>query len=189
MYICLFPHEKNVYKFHTRITGSVKFTINIFVGTGEFQICESGSVVAQGIIKAPEDANEEALDLPKPYIPAGLSLTAVEIYKELGVRGYEYRGSFRGIKSSDNYGIISFCIDSHRSIVLFLLPICRISTGISGKLDFNGNYVTFMDTMLQFSIIGFNVREVCLPTRLQRVLIDPLKHRQVVESLSEGEGI
>lgn len=45
-----------------------------------------------------------------------------------------------------------------------------------------------MDTMLQFSILGQNTRELYLPTRLQRAIINTKKHKQIVEALSEGEG-
>ncbi|XP_065226660.1 fatty acid synthase-like [Planococcus citri] len=144
--------------------GTVKFAVNIFDGTGEFEICESGSVAVKGIIRVPEDVNKETLSLPEPYVPEGLSLNSPDIYKELSLRGYDYSGIFRGIKTSDNYGV-------------------------SGKLEFNGNYVSFMDTMLQFGILGINTRELYLPTRLQRILINPLKQKEIAESLSQEEGV
>lgn len=142
--------------------GTVKFAVNIFDGTGEFEICESGSVAVKGIIRVPEDLKKETLQLDAPYVEEGLSLSSPDIYKELGLRGYDYSGIFRGIKTSDNHGI-------------------------SGKLEFNGNYVSFMDTMLQFGILGINTRELYLPTRLQRILIDPLKQKQVADSLADAE--
>jgi hypothetical protein len=45
-----------------------------------------------------------------------------------------------------------------------------------------------MDTMLQFSILGQSTRELYLPTRLQRAIINTKQHKQIVEALSEGEG-
>lgn len=45
-----------------------------------------------------------------------------------------------------------------------------------------------MDTMLQFSILGQNTRELYLPTRLQRAIINTKKHKQIMEALPEGEG-
>jgi fatty acid synthase len=44
-----------------------------------------------------------------------------------------------------------------------------------------------MDTMLQFSILGQNTRELYLPTRLQRAIINTKRHKQIIEALSEGE--
>jgi len=60
--------------------------------------------------------------------------------------------------------------------------------GVSGKLQWQGNWISFMDTMLQFSILGQSTRELYLPTRLQRVIINTKKHKQIIEALSEGEG-
>lgn len=92
-------------------TGTVKFAINIFDGTGEFEICESGSVAVKGQIRKPENIDKEVLDLSPPEVPkTGLPLTSPDIYKELGLRGYDYSGIFRGIASSDNHGTFLFRI-------------------------------------------------------------------------------
>jgi len=91
------------------ITGPVKFLINIFDGTGDFELCEGGSVVVSGRIYVPEDIEKEQLDLPAPVQPAEpelLPLRTPDIYKDLRLRGYDYGGIFRGIAESDNRGII-----------------------------------------------------------------------------------
>jgi fatty acid synthase len=46
-----------------------------------------------------------------------------------------------------------------------------------------------MDTMLQFGILGIKTRELYLPTRLQRVVIDPIKHKKLSDTLGDDEGI
>jgi fatty acid synthase len=61
-------------------------------------------------------------------------------------------------------------------------------SGVSGKLEWQGNWISFMDTMLQFSILGQSTRELYLPTRLQKAIINTKKHKQIVETLSWGEG-
>lgn len=61
--------------------------------------------------------------------------------------------------------------------------------GATGELEWIGNWISFIDTMLQFSILGINTRELYLPTRMQRVCIDPKKHLQFIESLPEGGNI
>ncbi|KAH1002410.1 hypothetical protein HUJ04_008498 [Dendroctonus ponderosae] len=147
--------------------GSVKFLINIFEGTGEFELCEGGSVAVTGKISVPEDPFKEALDLPKPSPQTEqdvLPLSLPDIYKELRLRGYDYGGIFRGIAESDN-------------------------RGTSGKLKWENNWISFIDTMLQFSILGQSTRELYLPTRLQRAFINPKEHLRAVQSLSEGQGV
>lgn len=91
------------------VTGSVKFLINIFDGTGDFELCEGGSLVVSGRIYIPEDIENEHLDLPAPVQPAEpelLPLRTADIYKDLRLRGYDYSGIFRGIAESDNRGIV-----------------------------------------------------------------------------------
>lgn len=142
--------------------GTVKFLINIFDGTGEFELCENGSVAVSGRIRLPEDIKKEQLDLPEltPAVSSEmLELNASDVYKDLRLRGYDYGGIFKGIKQSDN-------------------------KGLTGKLEWIGNWISFMDTMLQFSILGINTRELYLPTRMQRIAIDPLKHKQFIEGLT-----
>jgi len=65
--------------------------------------------------------------------------------------------------------------------------VCVFVLGVSGKLQWQGDWISFMDTMLQFSILGQSTRELYLPTRLQRIIINTKKHKQIVEALSEGE--
>lgn len=147
--------------------GSVKFLINIFEGTGEFEICEGGSVAVSGKIYVPENVGKELLNLPKPHTKEEadvLPLVAADIYKELRLRGYDYEGLFRGVVESDN-------------------------RGLNGKLKWENNWISFIDTMLQFSILGQNTRELYLPTRLQKIIINPKLHTEYISTLEEGENV
>ncbi|KAL3275414.1 hypothetical protein HHI36_020177 [Cryptolaemus montrouzieri] len=147
--------------------GNVKFLINIFDGSGAFELCEGGSVAVSGKIRVPEDVTKETIELPKPQIKVDKNVLPLEnkdIYKELRLRGYDYGGIFRGINKSDN-------------------------EGIEGELLWHKNWISFIDTMLQFSILGQNTRELYLPTRLQKAIIDPKKHLRFIESTPEDKGI
>lgn len=42
--------------------------------------------------------------------------------------------------------------------------------------------------MLQFSILGISTRELYLPVRLQKAVIDPLRHKTFCEGLKESKG-
>jgi len=53
-------------------------------------------------------------------------------------------------------------------------------------LEWNGNWISYIDTMLQFSILGLKTKELYLPTRLQKIIVDPVKHLKIAESLSES---
>lgn len=141
--------------------GSVKFGVNFFDGTGRFEICEGGSLAVSGKIYVPEDIEMEQLPLdPLEQDKSGLQLKTNDIYKELRLRGYDYAGKFRGVTESD-------------------------SKAVTGKLQWEENYVSFIDTMLQFSILGKDLRELYLPTRIERAVFDPTKHQEIIETLKE----
>ncbi|KAK2587686.1 hypothetical protein KPH14_003803 [Odynerus spinipes] len=146
--------------------GMVKFLINIFMGSGEFEICESGSVAVTGKIRRPDNIEKEQLDLPPitPTKEAGLlDLTTKDIYKELRLRGYDYTGIFQGITKADNRGRV-------------------------GQIQWNNNWIAYMDAMLQFSLLDHSNRELYVPTRLQRLSIDPLVHFKLVNELPKEGG-
>ncbi|XP_012261752.1 fatty acid synthase [Athalia rosae] len=147
--------------------GSVKFLVNIFDGTGEFEICEAGSVAVSGRISLPENVEKQQLNLPVPVSKCNaelLELNTSDVYKDLRLRGYDYDGIFRGIKSSDN-------------------------KGVAGQLFWDNNWVSYIDTMLQFSILGKDTRDLYLPTRLQRAVINPIMHKELTAALKEKEGL
>lgn len=138
----------------------VKFTVSVLNHSGAFELSEGGAVAVAGRVRlaTPEDGSERlALQQPppQPQDPALLPLDTEDIYKELRLRGYHYGGAFRGIKRSD-------------------------ALGVTGELAWDDNWISFMDTMLQFGIIGVDTRELYLPTRLQRALIDPVAQRRAL---------
>lgn len=142
--------------------GSVKFGLNFFDGTGKFEICEGGSLAVSGVIRVPEDIDMEELPLdPIAYDKkAGLLLERGDVYKELRLRGYDYGGLFRGINKTD-------------------------SRANAGELEWANNWISFMDTMLQFSIMGKDMRELYLPTRIERVIINPAKQMSILEQTKD----
>lgn len=87
----------------------------------------------------PENDNEEE------------HMTARDIYKELKLRGYQYSGWFRGLKSAS--------------------LSCN-----KGHTAWTNNWVTFMDTMLQLHILGYDTRNLYVPTSIQKLVIDPALH-------------
>ncbi|XP_061706492.1 fatty acid synthase-like [Cydia pomonella] len=131
----------------------VRFLVSLLSGSNQFEVCEGGEVVATGTAHLTADAAAERLsvaalseyDTVQEDLP---SLDSEDIYKELRLRGYNYKGVFRGIKSSD-------------------------ARGTRGLLNWEGNWISFMDTAIQFSLIGIDKRVLYLPTRLQRIVIDP----------------
>lgn len=60
------------------------------------------------------------------------------------------------------------------------------ATGHTGQLLWNDNWVTFLDSMLQTSILCTRQPSLHLPTRINAIHIDPATHRQKVQTLQDG---
>lgn len=148
--------------------GTVKFSIIIFEGTGDFEICETGTTVVSGNVRVSETIEKDQLKLQPPPVSSTdkeiLPLNTTDIYKELRLRGYEYRDIFQGIKSCNNHGT-------------------------SGELYWFNQWVPYIDSMLQLSIVSTKHKLMYLPSRLQYAAIDPVLHKQLVEELSEDDGL
>lgn len=139
--------------------GSVRLMISIMETKGDFEISEGGSIVVTGRIYSPEDPSlhlNNIIHVPK-VDDDNLRMVTDDIYKELRLRGYEYGPTFRGILDADN-------------------------KGIEGKLKWENNWISYLDTMLQFSILGMSTRNLYLPTRLQYIKINPDVHFKIAES-------
>ncbi|XP_012229663.2 fatty acid synthase [Linepithema humile] len=144
--------------------GVVKFSITILEGSGNFEICEGGTVAVSGNIRVSEAIEKDQLKLSPPLMPSAdketLPMDTKDVYKELRLRGYEYRGLFQGIKSCDNYAT-------------------------AGELRWSNEWISYIDTMLQFSILSTSHKLLYLPSRLQYAAINPVLHRQLVDELPE----
>ncbi|KAG0424800.1 hypothetical protein HPB47_027992 [Ixodes persulcatus] len=140
----------------------VRLKVNVMRVSGEFEVYEAGTVAASGRIFLAEDG-QELLDHEAPSGPpetVTFDLNAEDIYKELRLRGYEYSGSFQGILKAD-----------------IQHPY--------GKLKWEDNWVTFLDTMLQFSILSNPVRSFNLPVRIHSCKVDPAVHANVVGAVGD----
>ncbi|XP_063635796.1 fatty acid synthase-like [Cydia splendana] len=132
----------------------VRFLVSLLDGTGEFKISEGGEVVVTGTARLTSNASAERLsasslaEAEDQEVSQEPSLDPEDIYKDLSLRGYKYKGIFQGIKSSD-------------------------ARGLKGLLNWEGNWISFMDTALQFGLVGADTRDLYLPARIERVVIDP----------------
>lgn len=104
------------------VSGAVKFLINVFDGSGDFELVEGGSLAVSGRVRLPEDVEKEQLSLPPPTVTKAdlLDLGTADIYKDLRLRGYDYSGVFRGILQTDNKGklvLLLSCVFVSRNIL------------------------------------------------------------------------
>uniref|UniRef100_A0A671PGD7 Fatty acid synthase n=1 Tax=Sinocyclocheilus anshuiensis TaxID=1608454 RepID=A0A671PGD7_9TELE len=149
-------------------TGSVQLEVRLMPATNHFEVSENGNLAVSGKVSVLEDAGLDAFhaELNKPMAvdkeDSKLLLKAGDIYKELRLRGYDYGKTFQGILESNN-------------------------AGDHGKLHWTGNWVTFLDTMLQMIVVGLPERSLRLPTRIRSVYVDPKLHEERVNEYADGQ--
>ncbi|KAL6257907.1 hypothetical protein P5V15_011506 [Pogonomyrmex californicus] len=59
--------------------------------------------------------------------------------------------------------------------------------GTKGHIAWTGNWVTFMDTMLQMKIIGYDTKDLYVPTSIQKLIINPILHTSKLQEMVTEE--
>lgn len=122
---------------------------------------ENGAVVVTGLVH--HTLNSAVEKINSSYsVEKKQEMSSKDIYKELRIRGYQYRGQFKAIKSA--------AID-----------------GTQGKIEWVNNWVTFLDNMLQIKLIGMDTRGLFVPTRIQKLVIDPKVHFDHISTMSDDD--
>ncbi|KAJ3656466.1 hypothetical protein Zmor_015541 [Zophobas morio] len=136
--------------------------ISIHIHSGKFEIfeTESSSLVMTGKIFIPVDIEKYKTDLPLPPINeergAAELLESNEIYRELNLRRYNYRNTFRGRVK------------------------CNVE-GTYGLVKWENNWTTFIDSVLQLKIFEIDARTLFVPVSFNRVIIDPIAHMEFIK--------
>nr|WIW72532.1 fatty acid synthase [Kerria lacca] len=142
--------------------GNIDFTVMVQKGSGNFEVVEGGAAIVTGRIYVPDDIEQECINMPpiedKQSDPEMLPLNGRDVYKELRLRGYNYKGFFRGITYANNEGNI-------------------------GRISWMNNFVAFMDTMLQMQILQEDTRGLFVPTSIQKMVINTKKHFSILQTL------
>nr|XP_023412547.1 LOW QUALITY PROTEIN: fatty acid synthase [Loxodonta africana] len=149
-------------------TGTVPLEVRLLEASCTFEVSENGNLIVSGKVYQWEDPDPRLLDNRDglaPQEPATkFHLASSDVYKELRLRGYDYGPHFQGILEAN-------------------------LEGTTGKLLWNDNWVTFLDTMLQVSILGLNRRSLFLPIRIGSVHIDPTTHQQRLQDNSRAADV
>src|ERR1700739_1996198 len=117
------------------------------VTDGKFEIIEGDSVVVTGTVY--ETSNPEQEMTSTDILSENNEeehMTDRDIYKELKLRGYQYSGLFRGLHSAT-------------------------ISGNKGHVIWKDNWVAFMDAMLQMQVIGYDTRDLYVPTSIRKMVI------------------
>ncbi|KAG5316385.1 FAS synthase, partial [Acromyrmex insinuator] len=145
---------------HIPKEGNIELIVMIQKGTGRFEISEGSTSIVTGLIRTVKNPAQEKI--PANILPEDDDeeevLTTKDIYKELRLRGYQYSGIFRSLKSAS-------------------------LSGNKGHIAWMSNWVTFLDNMLQIMILGINTKDLYVPTKIRKIVIDTKLHQQEVRNL------
>ncbi|CAI4233223.1 unnamed protein product [Auanema sp. JU1783] len=154
----------NVYS-ATILTKPIKLDVILTPGNGQFEIISDEQVAASGRIYIPDDDRpfyyHNWEEIRTSEIADRIELDTEDCYKEFLLRGYEYGQAFRGIFKTCN-------------------------SGERGYLYWTGNWVTFLDSLLQTALLAERSDTLRLPTRVRHLRIDPVKH---LNYIVEKDGI
>ncbi|XP_032678573.1 fatty acid synthase-like isoform X2 [Odontomachus brunneus] len=146
---------------HILSQSSVELTLIVQRASGMFEIIEGSTVVVTGRVRVSSDPAKERVSID--YLQENDNdeevMKTKDIYKELKLRGYQYSGLFRGLRSSS-------------------------TTGRRGHIAWWNNWVAFMDNMLQMHILGTDTRSLYVPTGIKKLLIDPKLHIQHIQNIT-----
>ncbi|GFQ85261.1 fatty acid synthase, partial [Trichonephila clavata] len=141
----------------------LSFVVYISYIERKFEISEGNSIVCTGRVNVLQEIEKKDLaQCCKEEDVKSLPLDANDVYKELKLRGYEYGPNFQVIIGAD-------------------------MEGNKGLLNWTGEWVTFLDSLLQFSLLHAPERALSLPTRMQKLSIDPVFHKKVIEKSQRGK--
>uniref|UniRef100_A0A8C3WD43 Fatty acid synthase n=1 Tax=Catagonus wagneri TaxID=51154 RepID=A0A8C3WD43_9CETA len=145
-------------------TGTVSLEVRLLEASHAFEVSDnSGNLIVSGKVYQWESPDPKLFDDGTGADPAAptaeFCLSQGDVYKELRLRGYEYGPRFQGVLESN--------LEGDRARLLW------------------DNWVSFLDTMLQMSVLDPGRRGLSLPTRFTAVHIDPVTHRQKLYTLQD----
>ncbi|KAL1445383.1 hypothetical protein MTO96_045052 [Rhipicephalus appendiculatus] len=131
--------------------------------SGEFEVCESGAVVAKGRIRMAQEGEKVLLNEPPDIAQETVSydMDSADVYKELRLRGYGFYGAFQGV------------LKGH-------------SKKPCTKLKWENNWVTFLDALIHFGSAWNPQRTFDLPVTIQSCRIDPKVQVEMMEVVGEN---
>ncbi|XP_054702104.1 fatty acid synthase [Grus americana] len=141
--------------------GSVQLEVRLMPASHCFEVSGNGNLAVSGKISLLENTalknfHNQAVDFQTQVDMSSKSgLLKEDVYQELHLRGYNYGPTFQGVLECNN----------------------EASTG---KVVWNGNWVTFLDSLLHVIILAETGRSLRLPTRIRSVIIDPVLHQEQV---------
>ncbi|CAB0015644.1 unnamed protein product, partial [Nesidiocoris tenuis] len=128
---------------------------------GNFEVTEGGAAIVTGRCHVPQDVTRELTSVD--FKSSGeYPMSSKDVYKEFRLRGYNYKGWFRGIVGANP--------QEH-----------------TAKVHWNANWVAFMDNMLQAQLVYDDLRGLFVPTSIDCLVIDSKGHHQFIQGFEDRD--
>ena len=125
------------------------------LSSGDFVILEGGNVTCVGKVRT---SDEYCLSVQHLIIEDNaekkdyeITLNATDIYKDLKILGYDYGPKFRKLKNMKTNDFET----------------------IHGEIEWDGTWVTFMDSLLQIMALALPFRKMMVPVMIRSLRCDP----------------
>ncbi|KAG7203853.1 hypothetical protein KM043_017907 [Ampulex compressa] len=149
---------------------NVQLRLMVQHGTGQFEIVDDSVAIVTGRIRHMTNPLKDKVlpEVVQQYKDnyeiesQEESMITKDVYKELKLRGYQYSGLFRGIKSAS-------------------------ITGTKGHIEWSDNWVTFLDSMLQLTALSWDSRGLFLPTSIEKLVIDTKQHNTCISEIPSDD--
>lgn len=129
----------------------VELTVMIHYGNGSFEVSEGKTTLVTGFVRKLNDNNENITGSPTTYNSPLPMLSKDEFYKELRLRGYQYKNDFQSVTEA-------------------------CSNGLYGRVQWKENWVSFIDGLFQTVLLAMDTRSLVTLKRIQKVRISPMEH-------------
>ncbi|XP_055642546.1 fatty acid synthase-like [Toxorhynchites rutilus septentrionalis] len=139
---------------------SVRLLVVIQDVSGFFEILEGDTVVVTGYARSLSTPDKGSSASSPEGTNTAVNLPTKDFYKELRLRGYHYTGLFKSVLNAR-------------------------SDGAQARIQWNGNWVAFLDCMLQVGIIAVDTRSLMVPTEIDKITIAPKVHLSLMERDAE----
>jgi hypothetical protein len=122
--------------------------------SGDFVILENGNTTCVGKIRSPDEytlsVQQVFQDMPKPE-EFEAEISTDDIYKDLRCMGYDYGPKFRGLRKVRTKDFET----------------------LWGEVEWDGNWVPFMDSLLQTMAGAMPFRKMMVPVMIKQLRCDP----------------
>ncbi|XP_055640185.1 fatty acid synthase-like [Toxorhynchites rutilus septentrionalis] len=136
----------------------ISLTVMLQKVSGRFEIMDGTTPLVVGYARQLEDSFTGFPPCEKRE--SQTTLLTKDFYKELRLRGYHYNGLFKSVLEAAN-------------------------DGSSAKIEWKGNWVPFLDSVLQIGIIAVDSRSLMVPTAIESLTIYPQQHLSLMSRDAE----